>query len=177
MKTVLYVDKELSIEEAMRFRLRGDTRLLDDIRNRRNLISNAITKDFNIDLSSNLRESTMDLIADKIKYSKPYEGLVSHFPYDKDFLDSDEVKSMESNAIRKRIYQPSFDLIKKIRDLDSDLIMVAYTGCSSGESADPSSSTMNQMLRDAGFNDLVYKSQDSYRDSLLISEKLIRLLQ
>lgn len=175
-KKILYSDKVLFRGELSRCSREDEIRAIRDIDIRRNAILNCLEREFDVDFAGPLEFGVVNLISEKLKDLEPYVGMVSHFPYDKDFLDSDKVMSMKGDEVRKRMYKPSFDIIKKIKTINSDLIMLAYTGSSSGESDDPSSLAMNQMLTEAGFRDIVYKTRDCNRDGMLILEKIKKLI-
>jgi hypothetical protein len=179
-KKILYSDRIHSFKEYIELLRNGNSREILDVENRRKTIIDSLKQQFDVDAVGELSPSIVNIIHEKINDLEPYAGLVTHFPYDKEFLDellnSEKARDMKPDEIRQKMYQHSFDLSKRIRNLDSNLVMIAYTGCSTGESGDPSTSFMNQMLRDAGFNDVVYKTRHLFNDSHLVLEKAMRLM-
>lgn len=157
MKQILYVDKYCTLGEDSRTQEENRIRILQ--------ISRILEKEFSLDFHANLSEKVLEALK-----QKSYQGLVSHFPYEDGFLWNPQNQKLAKEQFYRGLYEISYGLFKKIRADNSDLVMIAYTGASSGRN--DVTRIMTQIILETGAEGVVFKSREAEADAKSIIEKL-----
>ena len=147
---------------------------------RSSAVRSALRENFIVDFYPGLSIRTLTRLSDsQRRYEREniYSSLVTHFPYDVDFAESEELKKTKlcGKELLKRLYIRSYDLIKKIRKKYPNFPIIAYTGAGERE-AEEKNNKMIEILVEAGFNEIIWKSGNPEQDGIEIRTKLLKLL-
>ena len=144
-------------------------------RERIKMIKSELESCFEITFMEDLTPLVMDVLLRVSKNGERFDALLTHFPYDKAEVVRRGNDDME--AFYRRVYGNSLQIIKRIRENHCSLPIVVYTGSSTGEKADPSTTVVCRILADSGADDFLFKSDDGFADAKKIRCSLEKAIQ